>query len=346
MTDQTAPPPEPLNRGVFLYPALLGLLLAGMSLVTSWNAVASALQAASDVYVQHFPQQAERPFLAEFDYLPLEDWVIDLCRAFALLLDYGLGIIAVLLIRPRSMGTDLNAGLAAGTVTVFALLVGGLVQALVLASVLVPQLPDLHLLCQGTFPPPEIKGQAAADELLRKYPDLKAVPADERSKLMYGKLVADQTLGTADALWRFAEPAGVIASRLLLQTLLAGIIWRHTRHRGLTLMWYFVWIFPLAYTSRLLLNPSTWEQLLISDVRPELALSMVWLPVAFVATLMRWPLLAIVTTYAALLLLHDFLLHARPTWCLAMPGVLFLGALGLLVQFLRRGRVEEEAAGN
>src|SRR5262245_21633991 len=175
--------PVDANRGVFLWPALLGTALAvaavlsGYNAPTDYNRLAALLQKSGDTYTAKFPHEP-RPLLAEYDFLPLPQEVIHGIAAVSFLLGYGLGLLAVMLVRPRGLGDDVNIGLAAGVVTISVMWMCGVMQGLFLATAVAPVHEDLRLLSKGSFP--SVAATPAQDSpteyLLRKYPDLQAAP--------------------------------------------------------------------------------------------------------------------------------------------------------------------------
>jgi serine/threonine protein kinase len=156
------------------------------------------------------------PILAHVPWASTPGWLIAVLNVLGPLAFFGMGWFTVLLVRPRSQGDDLVAGAATGLiggVTAFALYFG---ESAVLALTVLPAQEDMQLLIQP-----------GSERLLQKYPDLGALPEDQRADALVRKTAADML---------FTLPGGIVlgiyytlswfGGGALVGTLAAGYLWR------------------------------------------------------------------------------------------------------------------------
>jgi tRNA A-37 threonylcarbamoyl transferase component Bud32 len=144
-------------------------------------------------------------------------------------LPFLFGLLATRLVRTRSAWGDLNTGLGAGLIAGLTAFVIGIAPAMVLALTTVPQLLDLHDVCEGSFHTDPVVGPPLhpADRLYARYPGLRQIPTHERGGTLFAKLLGEQVFGTVTAIW-----VGAVLSLLIYvtvtiyQCLVAGWLWR------------------------------------------------------------------------------------------------------------------------
>jgi hypothetical protein len=121
----------------------------------------------------------------------------------------SMGLCTALLVRPKDHWEDLSAGITtalAGTVTSFA---AGIGWAVVIAMVVVPSLADLTLACHSIRTPAPSQTEKTAverighpsDALVKAYPDLQEIPANDRGALLFPKIIADLAVGSFSGAW-------------------------------------------------------------------------------------------------------------------------------------------------
>jgi hypothetical protein len=121
------------------------------------------------------------------------------------------GLITARLVRPKSRAADAAAGAVSGFLcgaTTFTLSVG---WTFIIFMALGPVQADLRLLSRAVWAEPVLPGKVPgppgqhrpgpADQLLEKYPDLRAVPPEERGLVMAQKINADLMAGIPLGIW-------------------------------------------------------------------------------------------------------------------------------------------------
>ncbi len=176
-----------------------------------------------------------------------------------------LGLITAGLVRPKNWAADVAAGGFTGLVlgmTTFTLSTG---WALIIQSAVWPNQSDLRELSEAAWaeqanpaPPP---GSARAtppqprDRLLRKYPDLREVPASERGQVFYDKLRAEIIAGIPLGLVLGALFVLMVVLIVMAQLMAAGPLLRREGARPAVLVPYLEIAFPatallcLAFTT-------------------------------------------------------------------------------------------------
>jgi hypothetical protein len=137
------------------------------------------------------------PLLARTRQLPL--WVIVATALWMVPLSGALGVLVVVLARPRNRAAEVAAGTFTGVVAAVASFAFGLGWSFVVLATVHPAAgadSDLGLLSGAGG------GDArAAERLLQKYPDLRGVPPRERGLVLYHKVLADWTAELSVGIW-------------------------------------------------------------------------------------------------------------------------------------------------
>ncbi|QJW94571.1 hypothetical protein [Frigoriglobus tundricola] len=240
-----------------------------------------------------FPSLAHPPL----PFLDLPGWVVAVAAALGYVLLFVTGIPVARLARGRDTVDDLAAGTTAGLTAALAALAIGGGAVLVVACVIVPSIADLTLLSR---PQPAQPGAEPTQALVDRYPDLGAVPAEERGPLVMSKIVSDQISGSVQA------GAGVgtfallgVGAPVLAGTLAAGYLRRRQYRLRIAVLTYLELTLVSALTAELV------GMAVLNPLRAELAggkgtvfavLALVGLiAAAFLsatAAVKRWPALA------------------------------------------------------
>ncbi len=147
------------------------------------------------------------------------------------------GLVTARLVRPKSRAADAAAGAITGFLcgaTVCTLSIGWNFINLTAAW---PVQADLDLLSRAAWAEPTPRGQAPdrpgrprprpADQLLERYPDLRAVPAAERGRVLSKKITADFMAGVPPGIWFGALfVLGVAVPVFTTQAMVAGPLLR------------------------------------------------------------------------------------------------------------------------
>jgi predicted Ser/Thr protein kinase len=158
------------------------------------------------------------------------------------------GLLTAWLVRPKSHAADAAAGAIAGFLcgaTAFTLSIG---WNFINLTAVWPVQADLDLLGRAAWAEPMPPGEPRphpADQLLDKYPDLRAIPAAERGRVLANKISADLTAGIPPGLWLgalFVLAVGVPV--YTTQVLAAGPLLRRPGPRRAVLLPYLEVSFP------------------------------------------------------------------------------------------------------
>jgi hypothetical protein len=206
------------------------------------------------------------------------------------------GLVIGVLVRPKNRAADVAAGIITGLVfgvTLFTLSAGTL--AVILAAVR-PIEGDLRDLSRAAWAEPASAGRMRPrDGLLDKYPDLRAVPAQQRGDVFYQKIRTDLITGV---------PLGILAGELLLlamgmllmtgQVLAAGPLLRRHGASAAVVLPYFECVIPVILLLGLVASLIAAETLLRSliNFRPLLIwllLLAALLVLAILSTQRQWP---------------------------------------------------------
>ncbi len=135
-----------------------------------------------------------------------------------IVLSSALGLVIVLLVRPKNRAADVAAGTVTGligAVTAFSVSYGwlGVAMSTVLAAD-----GDLRLVSEAALAPDARRDNSSpSDRLLEKYPDLRDVPAGERGQLFYHKIRADLMAHIPFGIW-----TGMLFVLVLYETVCVG----------------------------------------------------------------------------------------------------------------------------
>jgi hypothetical protein len=142
------------------------------------------------------------------------------------------GLLLVALARTRSRAADLAAGGSAGLLATMGYLLFGGVWAHLIVATMNPTAEDRQLLSQAAWSTGEHSGQSAAERLLEKYPDLKAVPPPERGAVLSAKIQAETIIAIGGTLTVFTVlMLGLGIPFAAVTTAVAGLLLRG-RGRG------------------------------------------------------------------------------------------------------------------
>jgi hypothetical protein len=184
-----------------------GLLLGGLAWLSRANYILADSRAAYARLSSLTP-----PVLTNLGRIP--SWLPTAVLVPALLMTSALGLLVVLLARPKNRAAEVAAGAATGLVGGMAGFAFGGGWLFLIITTLLPvnqEDSDLRLLSETAWvapgpapgkPPAGARAQhSPADRLLERYPDLRRVPAAERGQLLYRKILGDVTMGIPLGIW-------------------------------------------------------------------------------------------------------------------------------------------------
>jgi hypothetical protein len=222
---------------------LFGVLGGAMGLVVVVQPTLRAI--AADGYERLPSLQAPRVAVV----WPIPLWVAAAVFWAMLAIGSTAGLITARLVRPKSRAADIAAGAIAGFLcgaTTFTLSMG---WNFINLTALWPVQADLELLSEaavadltppGGAPDPAPKRRPRPqDRLLEKYPDLRAVPADERGRVLSQKILTDLAGGIPPGIWfgaLFVLTVGVPV--FTAQVVVAGPLLRRHGPRPMVLLPY------------------------------------------------------------------------------------------------------------
>jgi hypothetical protein len=148
----------------------------------------------------------------------------------------GTGLVTACLVRPKNRAADVTAGAVTGFVAAATMFTTGYGWLLVRMTSVAPAEADLRLLAEAAWEQPG-PGPHPSDELLRRYPDLAAIPAQERGQVLFEKVRADFIVGIPTGLWMGMLFVLVVAEvAVVWETVVAGaLLRRHGRLRAVLL---------------------------------------------------------------------------------------------------------------
>lgn len=214
---------------------------------------------------EYFPS-LQRPWLLSFDWRAPSTWrehpafvvpsIVIGIAAIALM-----GLFVVLVVKPRDRWSDIGAGISSGIVCGITSFLMGVSQAVLLALVVVPQLQDMQLLAHGCFDI-ELQGEEemgpiepAAEQLLRKYPDLASMEPEHRVRI-FSKIIADMVVAVFMAVWHSFFGCLVLAVGVVVcQTMAAGYVVRSRQRWHHILFPYLELSVPAALLYLLIAGP-------------------------------------------------------------------------------------------
>ena len=225
------------NFGAAGWTVVLGLVGGLLFGVTAWLSRAQYMLSEARAAYPRLPGVTP-PALAHVARVPT--WVTISIALPSLVLIIILGLLVVLLVRPKNRAAEIAAGAVTGLVAGMAGFAFGAGWLFVAFVTLYPETfaeSDLRLLSETAWvePAPEAdtparratSGRAAAERLLEKYPDLIQVPPPERGDLLYHKIMADLSARTPLGIWLgMVFALSVCVSVSLAETLAAGVLLR------------------------------------------------------------------------------------------------------------------------
>jgi hypothetical protein len=227
------------NIRVTLWTVALGMVCGHAGVKTGFESLRTVMRNGAALYANQFPSCAP-PLLAGWD---VPDWLFALAQALGAVALLGMGLFAVLIVRPRDRWGDLAAGLATGLVagiTGFATTLG---WKMILGATLLQSWGDLALL--GRASRTEAAGRPAggrphpSDVLAEKYPDLRNVTPDRRGEVFARKIAYDLALNIQLGIWAgMAGSLGLFAGMATGQALAAGYLLRRRRRVRAVLLPY------------------------------------------------------------------------------------------------------------
>jgi serine/threonine protein kinase len=287
---------------------LAGGLLLGLLF---WlGAVAPHLSSAARVYPQHLPG-LEPPWLAITWRLP--PWPAPVLDLLLMVVAAAAGPLTVLLARPRNRPAEAATGAITGGVAAVVAFAVSLGWFGVMASTVPVVLEDLTLLSRAAWqepasaPPGQGRSSAAQarQRLLEKYPDLRALPPEQRGDTLDRKIVTDLIVGIPRGLWPALLIPFLLAEAVGIgQTVAAGALLRG-RRRGRALLLYgevaLAGLVGVNVLFTVLLRPFVDPRLAVSRIPLNLVLSLIHLvPLAavIVAVFRGWHWLLRLTLHA------------------------------------------------
>jgi hypothetical protein len=331
------------NVRAAVWTVVIGVVCGALStLAIDLQAMTAVLQNVARTY-RYFPS-LERPLLA-ID-LAVPDWVVYSACLVGLIAWLGMGLFTYLLVRPRDRWSEVGAGLGTGLAAGLSQFTFGTGPATVLALAIVVSLQDLKLLAEGyatrAGPPvseePQQPKPHPQDALLEKYPDLAAVPEQQRAGILYGKIAADNVAGTFLGIWlallmSFWAGAGMA----VCQTTVAGSLLR-SRNR---LRAVFLPYLELSLPAGILI---AWPALILAGLCLKMPMMLAWWLVfpltgivfllAMVSVRQRWPWVFRLVLQAAWLVTAVFLFDQVP-WFVAAAASCSVAIL-LAYYYVRR----------
>jgi predicted Ser/Thr protein kinase len=233
------------NFGAAGWIVVIGLLFGVLSGILGWiRAGNMVLGPAADVYGR-LPD-LHPPWLLAITWAA-PSWVQSVVYYGGLALISTVGLIIGLLVRPKNRAADVAAGSLTGFVCGATLLtLSGWPLFITLIAVAGVE-KDLKALSEAAFTEPTADGArpGPADRLLKKYPDLREIPAGERAKVFYLKVRADLIAGIPLGIWLGA--LGLLTMEMLIYTIMvmvAGPLLRQHGARPGVLLPYFERVFP------------------------------------------------------------------------------------------------------
>jgi hypothetical protein len=219
------------NIRVTLWTAALGVVCGALGVTAGLGTLRTLARNGAALYAADFPSCAP-PLLAVNWAAP--GWLFLLVRALGSVALVGMGLFAVLIVRPRDRWGDLAAGLVTGLVAAVTGFTTSLGWKTALGATLLSSWGDLALLGQASRPgpPPAAGGPAGgrphpSDVLVDRYPDLRDVPPDRRGEVLSRKIAYDMALNVQLGIWAgMAFALALFAGGATGQALAAGYLLR------------------------------------------------------------------------------------------------------------------------
>jgi predicted Ser/Thr protein kinase len=316
------------NFGAAGWIVVIGLLCGVLSGILAWIRAGNiVLGPAGDVYGR-LPH-VDPPWLLAITWAA-PSWLQAVFYYGALALISSAGLVVGLLVRPKNRAADIAAGSLTGFVCGATLLtLSGWPLFITLIAVTGVE-KDLKALSEAalTEPAADSAQPGPAEQLLKKYPDLRDIPARERGRVFFLKIRADLIAGIPLGIWLGA--LGVLTMEMLIYTIMAlaaGPLLRQHGARPVVLLPYFERVFPTILLIVLSAGYLIAEFLLghlvnIAPLRVWYLTLLALQTLAVLSTLRRWP-------WPVRLLLHSsWLLYLLVLSVLIQKGVLTIEFYG------------------
>jgi hypothetical protein len=215
----------------------------------------------------------------------------------------GMGLLTVLLVRPKNRAADGVAGLLTAVVAASVAFALGGAWFCIMRSALMPAEENLLILFASSpvaenspvmvrpmRDNPEGKAVTVRDYMLAKYPALGSLPLQERGKAMFQKTTTELLLGMQKGIWNAILICfGGYAAAGLAGALFAGARWRERKTVAGTALPYLEFALPTGFLVAIVLdylgNVLLFNQRYGHDYLAALVLPLL----ACVAVLRRWP---------------------------------------------------------
>jgi eukaryotic-like serine/threonine-protein kinase len=306
------------NFGAAGWIVVIGLLFGVLTGILGWIRAGNiALGPAADVYGR-LPH-VHPPWLLAITWAA-PGWVQSVVYYGALGLISTAGLIIGFLVRPKNRAADIAAGALTGFVCGATLLtLSGWPLFITLIAVGGVE-KDLKALSEAALTEPTANGGQSRpiDRLLKKYPDLREIPAGERARVFYLKIRADLIAGIPLGIWLGA--LGGLTMEMLIYTIMvmvAGPLLRQHGARPVVLLPYFERAFPTTILIALSAGFVIAEFLLrhlvnIAPLRIAYLPMLAVLALAVLSTWRGWPWplrLVLHTSWLLSLILFSVLIH-------------------------------------
>jgi predicted Ser/Thr protein kinase len=283
------------NFGAAGWIVVIGLLCGVLNGILGWIRAGNiVLGPATDVYGR-LPH-VHPPWLLAITWAA-PGWVQSVIYYGALGLISTAGLIIGLLVRPKNRAADVAAGSLTGFVCGATLLtLSGWPLFITLVAVGGVE-KDLRALSEAALAEPtaDRSRPAPAERLLRKYPDLREIPAEERAKVFYLKVRADLIAGIPLGIWLGA--LGLLTMEMVIYAIMvmaAGPLLRQHGARPVVLLAYFERAFPtitlIAWSAGFVVAETLLSRMVnFGSIRPWYLAMLGLLALAVTSTLRGWP---------------------------------------------------------
>ncbi len=283
------------NFGAAGWIVVIGLLCGVLSGILGWIRAGNiVLGPAADVYGR-LPH-VHPPWLLAITWAA-PSWVQSVFYYGALVVISTTGLVVGWLVRPKNRAADIAAGSVTGFVCgATVLILSGWPLIITLIAVAGVE-QDLKVLSEAALTEPTA-GRAKpgpVEQLLKKYPDLRDIPAEERGRVFFLKIRADLIAGIPISIWLGA--LGLLTMEMLMYTIMvmvAGPLLRQHGMRPVVLLPYFERAFPtlllIAWSTGFLAAEFVLRHLVnTAPLRVWYVPLLALLALAVASTLRRWP---------------------------------------------------------
>jgi hypothetical protein len=243
------------NFGAAWWTVAIGLIWGLVCGISVW------LSRADFILSDHREAYARLPnltpsLLADLGRMP--SWLPVAAVVLMLLVSSIIGLLVILLVRPKNRAAEVAAGAATGLLGGMASFAFGTGWMFLAGTTFYPASrpdADLRLLSEAAWiesgpnppmPSPSApRGPDAAERLLKKYPDLRQVHPRDRGRLLYHKIMSDLTEGLPLGIWLgLLCTLGLNMVLSVVETVAASILLRRLGKAGAVLRRYFELAIP------------------------------------------------------------------------------------------------------